>query len=266
MSGARKVEFLVAGVQKGGTSALFEYLRDLPGLQLPDVKEAHFFDDADRVDWVHPDYGPYHDLFVDDGRMWGEATPIYIYWPDAIARIAAYNPTMRFILLFRDPIQRAWSHWKMEYAKGKETRPFQWCIREGRARMDPDNIAAASHHRVFSYVERGFYGRQVSSLLKYFPREQCLFLRSEDLRDRPNTVIPEICSFLDQTSAPSVAVRIIHSAREQDYGTKLQPADIALLADTYADDLKQFGALTGIATSAWSARWKAEMNSIKPVD
>ncbi len=49
-----KVSFLVAGVQKGGTSALFDYLREMPGIQMPDVKEAHFFDD-ESIDWAAAD-------------------------------------------------------------------------------------------------------------------------------------------------------------------------------------------------------------------
>src|SRR4051812_28315114 len=115
------VSFLVAGVQKGGTTALFDYLSELPELELPAVKEAHFFDDEQNVDWVAPDYARYHALFSNPGRTWGEATPIYIYWPNALERIRAYNPAMKLILLFRDPIARAWSQWKMEYARGNET-------------------------------------------------------------------------------------------------------------------------------------------------
>ena len=69
-----RVSFLVAGVQKGGTSALFEYLSEIAGLQLPEVKEAHFFDDESGVDWSAPDYRSYHDLFVDDGLVFMRTT------------------------------------------------------------------------------------------------------------------------------------------------------------------------------------------------
>ena len=252
MSAGRKVEFLVAGVQKGGTTALFEYLREMPGLQLPDIKEAHFFDDEERVDWSRPDYRPYHALFADDGRMWGEATPIYLYWPNCLERIAAYNPAMKLILLFRDPIERAWSHWKMEYAKGKETRPFAWCIREGRARLDPGDPAAPGHHRVFSYVERGYYGRQVAHLLTLFPRGQCLFLQSEMLRDAPGTALQQICGFLGQPAPAEIVAKMVHSALERDYGFALQANDRALLADLYASDLRLFSELSGIASTVLS--------------
>jgi hypothetical protein len=252
MSAGRKVDCLVAGVQKGGTSACFEYLRAMPGLQLPDVKEAHFFDDDGGVDWARPDYGRYHALFADDGRMWGEATPIYLYWPNCLERIAAYNPAMRLILLFRDPVERAWSHWKMEYAKGKESEPFPWCIRAGRARLDPGDPAAPGHHRVYSYVERGFYGRQVARLLALFPREQCLFLRSEALRDAPGPVLRQIARFLDQPPPAGIAPRIVHPAREHDYGHTLDRADIAMLADVYASDINQFSDLTAIDAKGWA--------------
>lgn len=255
MSGARKVDFLIAGVQKGGTSALFEYLRAMPGLQLPELKEAHFFDDEEGVDWAGPDYRRYHELFVEDGRRWGEATPIYLYWPNALERIAAYNPGMRLILLFRDPIERAWSHWKMEYAKGKETEPFHWCIREGRRRLDPGDPAAPGHHRVHSYVERGFYGRQVAHLLGLFPREQCLFLRSEALRVAPRSVLEQISDFLGEPPPPAFMPRIVHPARDHDYGSRLEPADAALLADLYASDMKLFSDLTRIDPGPWTRSW-----------
>ena len=251
MSAGRKVEFLIAGVQKGGTSALFEYLREMPGLQLPDVKEAHFFDDENGVDWRRPDYAAYHRLFVDDARLWGEATPIYLYWPNSLERIAAYNPAMKLILLFRDPVERAWSHWKMEFAKRKETNGFQWCIREGRARVAIGDSTAPGHHRVFSYVERGFYGKQIAHLLTLFPRSQCLFLRSEDLRDRPADALTDICSFLNQPPPPAFQPKIVHVARKTDYGSTLEPADADLLREVYAADMKLFFNLTGIDPRNW---------------
>ena len=48
-----------------------------------------------------------------DGRLRGEATPIYLYWPNSLERIATYNPAMKLIVLLREPVSRAWSHWKI---------------------------------------------------------------------------------------------------------------------------------------------------------
>lgn len=250
-----RVAFLIAGVQKGGTSALFEYLRELPSIQMPAVKEAHFFDDEDNVDWAAPDYRPYHALFTEDGRLWGEATPIYIYWPNSLERIALYNPRMKIILLFRDPIERAWSHWKMEYAKRKETHSFAWCIREGRARVMDGDPTAPGHHRVFSYVERGFYGQQVEQLFAAFPREQCLLLRSESLETDPTGSIDRICTFLGLPAAGEIRSRTVHPARSIAYPSELTGEDRALLAELYRADLARFERISGIDISLWTRNW-----------
>lgn len=243
-----KVGFLVAGVQKGGTTALYDYLLGHPDLQLADVKEAHFFDD-ESLDWRRPDYDRYHAMFSPpaDGRqrLWGEATPIYIYWPRSLERIAAYNPAMRLILVFRDPVERAWSHWKMEYARGAETQPFAWCIREGRSRVDTDP-SAPGFHRVYSYVERGFYGAQVQNLLSLFPREQLLFLRSEDLRSEPEPILGRVCDFLNAPSFPSVTAREVHVSKSMDYGKSITRDDRSYLSEIFRPDQRILSELTGM--------------------
>ncbi|ARR52696.1 sulfotransferase [Rhizorhabdus wittichii DC-6] len=252
MSGDRKVDFLVAGVQKGGTSALFDYLRELPDIQMPAVKEAHFFDEEQAVDWSNPDYSAYHALFAADDRLRGEATPIYLYWPNALERIARYHPAIKIILLFRDPVERAWSHWKMEYAKRKESEPFAWCIREGRARVAAGDPTAPGHHRVFSYVERGFYGAQVERLFALFPREQCLLLRSEDLQHDPESTLNTVCRFLGVEPPASTTPRTVHAAREIAYPSQLEAKDRALLVELYHNDLARFETLSGLPAAAWT--------------
>jgi hypothetical protein len=251
-----QVRFLIAGAQKAGTSALFEYLRCVPALELPDVKEAHFFDDELKVDWSRPDYRPYHALFADERRLWGEATPIYVYWPNCIERIRRYNPAMRLILLLRDPVERAWSHWKMEYAKRKETEPFAWCIRQGRDRVATGDPQAPGHHRVYSYVERGFYGRQLARLLAAFPREQLLLLHSDDLRRQPDAVVGRICGFLGVPGpAGPLVPRRVREAAEIAYPSSLADEDVALLRGLYAADMKRLSQLGGPELSAWLEGW-----------
>jgi len=243
--GGKRVGFLVAGAQKAGTTALFDYLAELPGLELPAVKEAHFFDDEERVDWSAPDYAPYHALFGDPARLWGEATPIYLYWPNALERIRVYNPAIKLILLFSDPIERAWSHWKMEYARGKETEPFGWCIREGRARM-ADAGPYPGFHRVFSYVERGYYGRQLARVMRLFPRDQLLLIGSDDLRREPTATIRKVCEFLNIAApAGDIAPKISRPAADIDYPATLSAEDVAFLQRQFADEMLRFRALAG---------------------
>ena len=251
MSDEARISFLVAGVQKGGTTALFHYLDDLACVQMAPAKEVHFFDDETGVDWAHPDYARLHAAFPGaDGRPRGEATPIYVYWPNCLERIARYNPAMRLILLFRDPIERAWSQWRMEYARGWETEPFAWCVRQGRARVDSPE--APGFHRVFSYVERGFYGAQLARVFQLFPREQVLALRSEDLDRRPGETLARICGFVGAPPpAGPVAGRRELVAKDIDYGAPIGAADRAHLREVFAEDLSRFASLSGLDVSGW---------------
>jgi hypothetical protein len=251
MTASPRVRFLVAGVQKGGTTALFSYLDDLPSVQMAPVKEIHFFDDETGVDWTAPDYGPLHAAFPDlDERPRGEATPIYLYWPNCLERIAAYDPAMKLIFLFRDPVARAWSHWKMEYARGWETEPFAWCIREGRARVDSPE--APGFHRIYSYVERGFYARQLDHLFRIFPREQVLLLSSDQLNADPTAALTRICDLIGVAPpAGTVQHRRELVAKDIDYGQSITESDIAYLRGLYAGDARRFAQISGLPAWDW---------------
>ncbi|MFN3523814.1 MAG: sulfotransferase domain-containing protein [Phenylobacterium sp.] len=237
-----RVEFIIIGVQKGGTTALFDYLSDEPGVALSRTKEVHFFDD-ESVDWAEPDYARYHARFDPEASgLRGEATPIYVYWPNSLERIAAYNPKARLILMLRDPVERAWSHWRMEFARGAETKPFSWCIRQGRARLL--EAEPWGHHREFSYVERGFYGEQVERLFRLFPPEQVLILKSDDLRADPAVALGRVNRFLDLPAPGEVAPREVHVGAEMG---GLGAEDAAYLRRLYARDMARLKDLTGIS-------------------
>ncbi len=241
-----QIDFIIAGAQKAGTTALFDYLGDHPQIGLSDVKEVHFFDDEGQ-DWRAPDYGAYHAHFdlADRSRLWGEATPIYLYWKDSLARIRAYNPGLRLIVLLRDPVARAYSHWKMEFARGAETHPFDWCVRAGRQRL----FAAEpwGFHREFSYVERGYYGAQIEHLLSLFPADQLLVLRAEDLEAKPGPVLETVSAFLGVDAPPPSQPRRVHVGQDIAYPSRLTQADEALLRRLYAADMARLKALTGIS-------------------
>lgn len=237
----RRIDFIVVGVQKAGTTALFDHLADDPAIGLSDVKEVHFFDDETQ-DWARPDYDAYHARF-DWSRpaIRGEATPIYAYWPGALERIAAYDPAIKLVLMLRDPVERAWSHWRMEHGRGHETKPFSWCVRQGRQRLF--DAQPWGHHREYSYVERGFYGDQVERLLALFPRDQVLLLQAEDLRRDPQAVLGRLNIFLGAPPPPPTSPRAVHVGPDT---AGLTEADIDHLRAVYARDQARLEALTGI--------------------
>lgn len=237
------VSFLIAGVQKAGTTALFDYLQDHDRIGFSAIKEPHFFDD-ETVDWSKPDYTAYHELFPrrEEALLFGEATPVTIYWPNAIARAIAYNPDMKFIIMLRNPVERAFSHWRMEKSRGAEAKPFSWCIREGRSRVNSKE--APDHHLVYSYVERGFYAEQLGRFLENVPRSQALFLDAEGLAENPIGQLNKISMFLGVPTFSEVEHRRVHEAAKSD--DKIAGEDYAYLREVYREDTKKLRDRFGI--------------------
>lgn len=148
------VRWVVGGTMKGGTTHLDRVLRSHPELRLSTNgdKELHFFDldvpthrgaSPKTWNWSNPDYDLYHqcwqtsgpnqtkmDVYSSGPKAVGEVTPIYMYLPAAIERMHRYNPAMKWILLFRHPIARAFSHWRHSMCV-TETLPFSDSIRVG---------------------------------------------------------------------------------------------------------------------------------------
>lgn len=240
-----KVGIFIAGSQKCGTSSLHAYLAAHPGIGADAPKEPHFFDDEGQ-DWERPDYAAYHARFLGCGlRM--DATPIYGFWPQAMERIAHYNPAARLIFLFRDPVARAWSQWCMEYARGDETLPFAQAIREGRARVRAGEKGMRHH----SYIERGAYGVQAARALALFPRRQVLFLESVELARDPAGVLARIAQFLDIEPFGPVTPLWRNARPAVDFPAWPDAADRDHILARLAHDRVLFERLTGLSSAGW---------------
>jgi hypothetical protein len=205
-----KVDFIICGTQKGGTTALDAYLRSHSKICMAEGKEVHFFDNEDVFSVLHPDYSLYHAAFSPSPthRLIGEATPIYMYWYDAPRRMWEYNPQLKIIVLLRNPIERAYSQWNMARAAGDDDLPFLEAIKSERTRC---RQALPNQHRFFSYVDRGFYSEQLRRLWTFFPPEQVLILKSEDLRHSPAETLQKVCAFLEVDTLPKIKPLDIHS-------------------------------------------------------
>lgn len=199
-----RIGFVIGGVQKGGTTALASFLAAHPDVALPSGKEAHVFDAPDFDDaWsaaqVDARYAA-HFASRDDGmvRLHGDATPLYCFHPLLVQRIARYNPAMRWILILRDPVERAISHYNMERARGDESWPM-WAamlLEPWRLRAHWHDFSSASPLRRHSYRSRGDYARQLDVLLQHFPRGQLLLLRNAELAGDPEQVMRRVWIFL----------------------------------------------------------------------
>ena len=240
-----QVNFVVAGVQKGGTKALHFFLSQHPeiGLVSGPKDEPHFFDDEQYFQTT-PDYQRYHSLFSPEllSRITGDVTPIYSYWMPCMARIKDYNPHMKIIVLLRNPVSRAYSQWNMEHSKGLESDPFLRAILK-----EPFRRGFTSQHPIYSYLHRGFYSRQIENVLKHFPREQCLFIKSEDLKQNHHATLQRVLSFLQLSTELIATPDLIHSGNYSPLPAWLK----RVLTLYYRRDIKRLARLTGMDFSNW---------------
>jgi Sulfotransferase family len=247
------VDFVIGGAQKGGTTALDAYLREHPEVCMarknaayfsaahPEIssagqKEVHFFDNEAQFANGTPDYSHYHRWFAPGAahRVLGEATPIYMYWNEAPRRIREYNPQMKFILVLRDPIERAYSHWNMERIRNADTLSFWDAITNETERC---REALPLQHRVYSYVSRGLYTEQLRRIWAHFPRDRVLCLKSESLKEGLQDTLARVCEFLQVSRLQDVAAITAHSLpyesrltdRERDYLRRIFEPDVRKL-------------------------------------
>lgn len=245
----KKIDFFIAGVQKGGTTALDGYLRRHSRIQMAAVKEVHFFDN-EALAWPDPDYERLRMAF-DWSRpdvVRGEATPVYIYWPHALDRLHRYNSKARIIVGLRHPAFRAYSHWRMETKRGDEALSFGEAIREPARRRVAE--APNGAHRVHSYVERGFYAGQIERLLALFPRQQVLFFRTDTLWTDPAGLLGRIHDFIGGERQPVRDSGYI--APVMTWVPEGPPAsDRAYLDALYASDIDRTARATGLDLADW---------------
>jgi len=242
-----RVDFVIGGTQKGGTSALDSFLRQHPGICMPDTKkELHFFDrEKDDID-----YKKYHANFKPrpEQRAIGEASPIYMYWETAPYRIWKYNPKMKWILALRNPVERAFSAWNMETKRGKEKLPFAETIEKEPERC---REALPLQHRVYSYIDRGFYAHQVRRLFNIFGKDNCLVLLNEELRNDHEKTLRRVFEFLgvDGSFVPPEA-----SVFEREDTDKIDNQLRSRLIDIFYFDIKELERLLKRDLSAWYAK------------
>jgi hypothetical protein len=209
-----RLSFILGGVQKAGTSAMAAYLAQHPDLRLPAIKEAHVFDAPDfpagsAIEAVDSRFRTHFDEsdWACSGLSLGDATPITVFHPEFIDRVSAYNPDMRWIVMLRDPIDRAISQWHMEHRRGAETWPMwaAFLLEPFRLAAHHENWSEDSPMRRYSYLRRGRYSFQLDKLRQRFPPSQVLLVHSQALQGRPDAVMRRVFDFLGVPNVDEVA-------------------------------------------------------------
>jgi hypothetical protein len=203
--------FIIVGAAKGGTSSLYWYLSQHPQVIPAIKKELHFFDiDFHRgIRWYRSNFPLAIRLKIRNAakgirHISGEGSPYYMFHPHAPRRMAEVVPRARLIVLLRDPVKRAYSHYNHVVRTGGEPLSFVDAIKMEKERLDgeaakmiSDERYRSRNHRRHSYITRGYYIEQLTELAKYFSRQQIMVVKSEDLFERTQESYARILQFLE---------------------------------------------------------------------
>lgn len=192
----RHPEILVIGAIRAGTSALAEWLSRHPGVKAPAQKEVKYFDFH-----FHRGEGWYRSFFPIRRRSHSfDASPSYLVSAHAADRARRVIPSARVVVLLRDPVERAWSHFRLRTALGTEERSFAAVFDEQLA-APPDPFPPASRPADIPILSAGLYAPQLRPWLAAFGPGSVLVVESSDLADPRSQTLADICQFTGLSSA-----------------------------------------------------------------
>jgi hypothetical protein len=250
---------------KCGTTALHNYLAEHPDLQGAPEKEVSFFDQNVNyqrgVAWYHSRF-PLAFRWRPRPRLF-ESTPSYLYYDWVPQRLQAYCPTMKLIVVLRDPIARAYSHWNMFRQRARtgptlesghwdsrtrvpinammalpEFPEFHDCIRR-----EIEAINSGSRNLDPGFVSRGVYHIQLRRFFECFPREQVLVLESRMLKTQPFETLNSVTRFVEV--APHMWKKQIELHLVGEYSEPMSQQSRALLSDFYRPHNERLFGLLG---------------------
>lgn len=204
--------FLLVGAQRAGTTSLFRALLEHPNVLRPNLhKGVNYFDVNYGRDWSW--YLGHFPLKATarrcrpPGRQQAEifeASGYYMFHPHAATRIAERLPEVRIVAMVRDPVERAYSAYKHEFARGFETETFERALDLEDARVEPelqhmldDPTYQSNTYRHQAYRRRGRYAEQLQRFADLIGRERIHVIESERFFAAPAKQFVGLLDFLE---------------------------------------------------------------------
>lgn len=204
-------DYLIIGAAKSGTSSLYEHLIQHHDVEPAVGKEINFFDMNYNkgANWYRT-YFPLSFQKILTKKIYkndfstGEATPRYFDHPHAPKRIKKLIPLVKIIVLLRNPIDRAYSHWNMMVSHNRENLSFEDAIKKENERIDglyermnKDETFYSREYYWYAYLDRGIYVKKLKHWMKFIPKNQFLILQSENFFQHPSETYNRVLQFLN---------------------------------------------------------------------
>jgi len=208
---------VILGAQKCGTSSLHNYLTQHRGVIPPLRKEVHYFDvNFGRSEaWYRAHFGREREPGLNL-----DSSPYYLFHPAVPRRMHELLPDARLIVLMRDPVRRAYSHYWHERDKGREDLSFEAAIDAEPRRLEragellgSGELERSREHQLHSYLARGRYAEQLERWFGLYARERIHLLRFEDFAQDPLAGLNGTLAFLGLPPAVSVSLEARNTRR-----------------------------------------------------
>jgi Sulfotransferase domain len=197
------INFFVIGAQKAGTTSLHFYLNNFRDITLPAVKESPFFSKSSS--------NSYCDFFSDayqnvkTNSIIGKVTPQYSCYLSTAQNIYKYNSNAKIILIARNPIDRAYSHYMMNKRRGIEHLSFEervsTILEDGSAfdnfETTINDISYDTKYELNKILVWGCYGEILQAYSEYFLSDSILIIDSAELENNTSNVVNQIRNFLE---------------------------------------------------------------------
>jgi hypothetical protein len=199
-NGVRLPNFIIVGAMKAGTTSMHHILNHHDNVFIP-RREIHFFDIdnvqqhpdfsmAGKGKWIFHDYDHYWNDYLDwysrffqnvaEGQVIGEDSTTYMASSKAPGRISRLLPDVKLIIMLRDPVTRAYSH-------------YWHLVKSGRAIYDFEGTLL---HTPGTVLQRGFYKEQIERFMRTFPRDQLKIVIFEEFIKNLQAIVDDVCRFL----------------------------------------------------------------------
>jgi len=211
-------DFYIIGAPRAGTTSLYKYLDR--------SKKIEFFPEHSELFRKNYKKNTIFKKNENNSILYGEVNPYYLYDAKVPELIHQYNPGAKFVIIIRDPIERAISHHCLKYRKGEEIFNFKDSIRnEQTINKSSENIVKRIYGLlIFPYLKLGYYEEQIKRYLKYFKGDQFYFKDFNDFSNNTKEVVLEIAEFLNINGEDIVKAEFIkyNAAKSSGYVYRLK--------------------------------------------
>lgn len=193
--------FLILGAPKAGTTTLAAWWDQHPQGYTAPEKEVEFYSSHyDRgLDWYAGRFAG-----AQPGQIGCDGSPHYLYDDASLDRIAATLPEVRLLVVLREPVARAWSHWCYNVTLGIEPRPFRTVLRQ---ELRDESVTPPNFP--FGYLTGSRYLPRLRAIGERFDREQLLVLFTDELKQEPAQAWAKVCRHVgvEEVEPPAGDVR-----------------------------------------------------------